>query len=90
MDQPSPSSSSSCVPCPATGRSGPPSAPGWYRIATNKVIDSRCRTRTSPVPPEEAELPAAEDFVARIHDRPLLETIKSYVSGHRALMILLI
>lgn len=27
------------------------------------------------------ELPAAEDFVARVHDRALLETIEGYVSG---------
>ena len=37
-----------------------------YRIAANKVIDT---------------LPAAEDFVARVHDRALLETIEGYVSG---------
>lgn len=52
-----------------------------YRIAANKVIDARRRIRPSPVPLEEAELPAAEDFVSQIHDRALLEAIECYVSG---------
>ena len=42
-----------------------------YRIAANKVT----------IPIQEMELPAAEDFVARVHDRALLETIEGYVSG---------
>ncbi len=52
-----------------------------YRIAANKVIDARRRTRPIPVPIEETEVPAAEDFAARVHDRALLEAIESYVSG---------
>ena len=52
-----------------------------YRIAANKVIDARRRARPSPVPLEEAEVPAEEDFVARIHDRALLEAVENYVSG---------
>lgn len=52
-----------------------------YRIAANKVIDARRRSRPAPLPLEEAELPAAEDFVSQLHDRALLEAIESYVSG---------
>ena len=52
-----------------------------YRIAANKVIDARRRARPFSLPIEEMEIPAAEDFVARVHDRALLEAIESYVSG---------
>ena len=52
-----------------------------YRIAANKVIDARRRARPVPVPIEETEIPAAEDFAARVHDRALLEAIEAYVSG---------
>ena len=52
-----------------------------YRIAANKVIDARRRTRLSPVPLEETELPAAEDFVSQIHNQALLDAIEGYVSG---------
>lgn len=52
-----------------------------YRIAANKVIDARRKARPVSVPIEEMELPAAEDFVAQIHDRALLEAIENYVSG---------
>ena len=37
--------------------------------------------RPVSIPIQEMELPAAEDFVARVHDRALLETIEGYVSG---------
>ena len=52
-----------------------------YRIAANKVIDARRKARPVSVPIEEMEIPAAEDFVARVHDRALLEAIEDYVSG---------
>lgn len=52
-----------------------------YRIAANKVIDARRKSRPVSLPIEEMELPAAEDFVARVHDRALLEAIEGYVSG---------
>ena len=52
-----------------------------YRIAANKVIDARRRTRPAPVPLEEADLPAAGDFAAQVHDRVLLEAVEAYVSG---------
>ena len=52
-----------------------------YRIAANKVIDARRRARPVPVPWEEAELPAEEDFSVRILDRVLLERIEAWVSG---------
>ena len=52
-----------------------------YRIAANKVIDTRRKARPVSIPIQEMELPAAEDFVARVHDRALLETIEGYVSG---------
>lgn len=52
-----------------------------YRIAANKVIDTRRRFRPSITPLEETELPVQEDFVSQIHDRELLERIEDYVSG---------
>ena len=52
-----------------------------YRIAANKVIDTRRKARPVSIPIQEMELPAAEDFVARVHDRALLETIEGYISG---------
>ncbi len=47
-----------------------------YRIAANKIIDTRRKPRPVSIPIQEMELPAAEDFVARVHDRALLETIE--------------
>ena len=52
-----------------------------YRIAANKIIDTRRKPRPVPFPIEEMELPAAEDFVARVHDQALLETIEGYIFG---------
>ena len=52
-----------------------------YRVAANKVIDARRRLRPPVTPLEEGELPVQEDFVARIHDRELLERNEDYVSG---------
>ena len=52
-----------------------------YRIAANKVIDARRRSRLTPLPIEELEVPSEEDFTARIRDRALLEQIEDYVSG---------
>ena len=52
-----------------------------YRIATNKVIDTRRRFCPVTTPLEETELPVQEDFVSQIHDRELLERIEDYVSG---------
>ena len=52
-----------------------------YRIAANKVIDARRKARPVSLPIEEMELPAAEDFAARVHDQALLEAIEAYVSG---------
>lgn len=52
-----------------------------YRIAANKVIDARRRSRPAVTPLEETELPVQEDFVSQIHDRDLLERIEDYVSG---------
>ena len=49
-----------------------------YRIAANKVIDARRKSRPVSLPIEEMELPAAEDFVARVHDRALLEAIEGF------------
>lgn len=51
-----------------------------YRIAANKVIDARRRSRPLAVPLDEIELPVQEDFVSKIHDQELLEQIESYVS----------
>ena len=51
-----------------------------YRIAANKVIDARRKARPVSLPIEEMELPAAEDFAARVHDQALLEAIEAYVS----------
>ena len=51
-----------------------------YRIAANKVIDARRKSRPVSLPIEEMELPAAEDFAARVHDQALLEAIEAYVS----------
>lgn len=51
-----------------------------YRIAANKVID--LRRRVQPVQlPEDLDLPAPEDAIARTQDRVLLEQIDRYVSG---------
>ena len=52
-----------------------------YRIAANKVIDTRRRFYPAVTPLEETELPVQEDFVSQIHDRDLLERIEDYVSG---------
>ena len=52
-----------------------------FRIAANKVIDARRKSRPVSLPIEEMELPAAEDFAARVHDRALLEAFEGYVSG---------
>ena len=52
-----------------------------YRIAANKVIDTRRRFHPAVTPLEETEIPVQEDFVSRIHDRELLERIEDYVSG---------
>ncbi len=52
-----------------------------YRIAANKVIDARRKARPVSLPIEEMEIPAAEDFVTRVHDRALLEAVEGYISG---------
>ena len=52
-----------------------------YRIAANKIIDARRHITLPPVPLEDVRLPIAEDFVAQIHDRVLLEQIETYISG---------
>ena len=52
-----------------------------YRIAANKVIDARRRTRLMPLSMEELEVPSEEDFAVRIQDRALLEQIEAYISG---------
>lgn len=52
-----------------------------YRIAANKVIDARRRSRLTPLPIEELEVPSEEDFTARIRDQALLEQIEGFVSG---------
>lgn len=52
-----------------------------YRIATNKVIDTRRRFCPVTTPLEETELPVQEDFVSQTHDRELLERIENYVTG---------
>ena len=48
---------------------------------TWQVIDARRKARPVSLPIEEMELPAAEDFAARVHDQALLEAIEAYVSG---------
>ncbi len=52
-----------------------------FRIAANKVIDARRRTRLMPLPMEKLEVPSEEDFTACVQDRVLLEQIEAYVSG---------
>ena len=52
-----------------------------YRIAANKVIDARRKARPVSLPIEEMEIPEAEDFVTRVHDRALLEAVEGYISG---------
>lgn len=52
-----------------------------YRIAANKVIDARRRSRPAVTTLEEMEIPVQEDFVSQIHDRDLLERIETYVSS---------
>ena len=51
-----------------------------YR-AERASFRTRRKARPVSIPIQEMELPAAEDFVARVHDRALLETIEGYVSG---------
>ena len=51
-----------------------------YRIAVNKVIDFRRQSRPIPIPLEEEEAPAAEDFAAQVQDRMLLDQIEGFLS----------
>lgn len=67
--------------CPATGPNGHPSAPGCTASPPTRSLMPARRTRLSPVPLEETELPAAEDFVSQIHNQALLDAIEGYVSG---------
>ena len=52
-----------------------------YRIAANKAIDLCRRVQPVQLPLEDLDLPAAEDYAARIQDQALLEEIERYVSG---------
>ena len=52
-----------------------------YRIAANKAIDLRRRVQPVQLPLEDLDLPAPEDYAARIQDHALLEEIERYVSG---------
>ena len=57
--------------------------PGYRaeRASFRTWLYPRRKARPVSIPIQEMELPAAEDFVARVHDRALLETIEGYVSG---------
>ena len=52
-----------------------------YRVAVNKVIDARRRKRLNTVPFELdlEDIPAADDFAARVSDADLLQKIEEYV-----------
>ena len=53
-----------------------------YRIATNKIIDSRRRSSVLSVPLEETELADEREILVRaVEQRGLLEKIERYVSG---------
>jgi RNA polymerase sigma factor (sigma-70 family) len=53
-----------------------------YRIATNKIIDSRRKTSVLSIPLEETELAdEREMLVQTVEQRGLLEKIERYVSG---------
>lgn len=53
-----------------------------YRIATNKIIDSRRRKGALAVPLEETELPNGQgEFIREVEQRGLLQQIEQYVSA---------
>ena len=52
-----------------------------FRIAANKIIDARRRNRLAPLPLEDLEISAEEDFTAQVQNRAVLEQMESYVSG---------
>lgn len=52
-----------------------------FRIATNKSIDARRRTRPPAQDLTDQDLPLETDFVAQVEDRLLLEAIEAYVSA---------
>lgn len=52
-----------------------------FRIAANKVIDARRKNRLTPLPLEELEISAEEDFTVQVQNRAVLEQMESYVSG---------
>lgn len=52
-----------------------------FRVATNKSIDARRRTRPVSLDLEDQDLPLETDFAAQVDDRLLLEEIEAYVSG---------
>lgn len=52
-----------------------------YRIASNKIIDSRRKVRPEMTPIEDEGLADEEDYVSDVCDKVLLEQIERYVSG---------
>lgn len=52
-----------------------------YRIASNKIIDSRRKLRPEMVPIEDDELMDKEDYITNVHDKVLLGQIERYVSA---------
>ncbi len=53
-----------------------------YRIATNKIIDSRRKKRVPLIPLGEAEFPdVGEEFIREVERQGLIQKIEAYVSG---------
>ena len=53
-----------------------------YRIATNKIIDTRRRRGAKNIPLEEIEIEdSQEDFVLKVEQKGLIQKIEWYVSG---------
>lgn len=67
--------------CRLPGGAGVLPAPGCTASPPTRSSTPGRKARPVSIPIQEMELPTAEDFVARVHDRALLETIEGYVSG---------
>jgi len=51
-----------------------------YRIATNKVIDFRRKSRPTLLTLDEIEIPDPDDYTLRYQDSDLLKSVEEYVS----------
>ena len=52
-----------------------------YRIATNKVIDFRRKSRPTILTLDEIEIPDPDDYTLKYQDSDLLRSVEEYVSG---------